>query len=180
MENKMTKQIFDALRKGKHISVGNPLWSVIEDNQEHLENLFSQIGFNLQVRSEKGYAYFLPDDDDLAKKETVRKIVGILNMILLDLKPKLNQSDMEQFIQGNLSLPLASINLHSTARFSNALKSVLKINDSEQLRSVIKSSDSYGFHKVENNRLFLLPASHRIFEFSMKHADKLLSGGEEE
>ena len=40
MENKMTKQIFDALRKGKHISVGNPLWSVIEDNQEHLENLF--------------------------------------------------------------------------------------------------------------------------------------------
>ena len=87
---------------------------------------------------------------------------------------------MEQFIQGNLSLPLASINLHSTARFSNALKSVLKINDSEQLRSVIKSSDSYGFHKVENNRLFLLPASHRIFEFSMKHADKLLIGGEEE
>ena len=45
---------------------------------------------------------------------------------------------------------------------------------------MIKSSDSYGFHKVENNRLFLLPASHRIFEFSMKHTDKLLSGGEEE
>ena len=68
-------------------------------------------------------------------------------MILLDLKPKLNQSDMEQFIQGNLSLPLASINLHSTARFSNALKSVLKINDSEQLRSVIKSSDTMDFTK---------------------------------
>ena len=57
-----------------NISVGNPLWPVIEDNQEHLEKLFSQIGFNLQVRSEKGYAYFLPDDDDLAKKETVERL----------------------------------------------------------------------------------------------------------
>lgn len=180
MENKTMKQIFDTLRKGKHISVGNSLWPIIESNQEHLESLFSQIGFNLQVRSEKGYAYFLPDDEDLAKKETVRRIVGILNMILLDLKPKLSQSDMEQFIQGNLPIPLNAINLHSTARFSSALKSVLKINDSEQLRSVIKSSDSYGFHKVENDRLFLLPASHRIFEFSMNHADKLLSVGEDE
>ena len=180
MENKTMKQIFDTLRKGKHISVGNSLWPIIESNQEHLESLFSQIGFNLQVRSEKGYAYFLPDDEDLAKKETDRRIVGILNMILLDLKPKLSQSDMEQFIQGNLPIPLNAINLHSTARFSSALKSVLKINDSEQLRSVIKSSDSYGFHKVENDRLFLLPASHRIFEFSMNHADKLLSVGEDE
>ncbi len=92
MKNKLTKQIFDTLRKGKHISVGNTLWPHIEDNQEKLESLFSQIGFNLQVRSEKGYAYFLPDDDDLAKKESVRKIVGILNMILLDLKSKINQS----------------------------------------------------------------------------------------
>lgn len=180
METKITKQIFDTLRKGKHISVGDALWSFIEDNQELLESLYSQIGFNLQVRSEKGYAYFLPCDEDLAKKESIRRIVGILNMILLDLKPQLSQSDMEQFLQGNLSLPLNSINLHATARFSNALKSVLKISDIEELKKVIKSSDSYGFHKVENDRLFLLPASHRIFEFSMKHADELLKEGEEE
>jgi hypothetical protein len=180
MEEKITKQIFDTLRKGKHISVGDSLWTPIKDNQELLESLYSQIGFNLQVRSEKGYAYFLPDDDDLANKDSIRRVVGILNMILLDLKPKLNQSDMEQFLQGNLSLPLNSINLHATARFSNALKVVLKISDTEQLMKAIKSSDSYGFHKVENDRLFLLPASHRIFEFSMKHADKLLEGGEEE
>jgi len=180
MERKITKQIFDALRKGKHISVGDSLWAYIEDNQEQLESLFSQIGFNLQVRSEKGYAYFLPDDDDLAKKDSVRRIVGVLNMVLLDIKPKLNQSEMEQFIQGNLSLPLSTINLHATARFSNALKSVLKINDDEQLGNILKSSDRYGFHKVENDRLSLLPASHRIFEFSMKHADQLLNGGEEE
>ena len=180
MEKKITKQIFDTLRKGKHISVGDSLWTYIEDNQEQLESLFSQIGFNLQVRSEKGYAYFLPDDDDLAKKESVRRIVGVLNMILLDLKQKLNQSEMEQFIQGNLPIPLNSIDLYATARYSNALKSVLKINDTEQLTNVIKSSDKYGFHTVKNDRLFLLPASHRIFEFSMKHADKLLNGSEEE
>jgi len=180
MEKKITKQIFDTLRKGKHISFGDSLWTYIENNQEQLESLFSQIGFNLQVRSEKGYAYFLPDDDDLAKKESVRRIVGILNMVLLDQKTRLNQSEMEQFIQGNLPLTLNSIDLHATARFSNALKSVLKISDTEQLTNVIKSSTSYGFHRVENNRLFLSPASHRIFEYSMKHADKLLNGSEEE
>ena len=180
MDDGVAKIVFDNLRKGRHISIGHDLWEPILTNKTELVDLFDRIGFELIVRSDQGYAFFKAgDDEDLADKKVIQRAVAVLNLLILDLKDKISSSDLERFIEGSKSLPLEDIKLHNIARFSSALKQ-LKLKDDEAVVAVFRNTQRFGFHTIEEERVRLLRASHRIFEHSMNLESAILGQSEEE
>ena len=84
---------------------------------------------------------------------------------MLEIKNFAGDEELEGFLLGRNTFPLESLELHNTGRFSKALKQ-LGISDKEDVIANLKSSQSFGFHKIENGRIMLQKASDRIFKYT--------------
>ena len=166
MTKNLTKEVFDAMKNGKHISIGEPMWFTIVEHQEDLIEYFSKIELELVVKSDMGYCYFKgKDSNDLINLKRARRIVGMLNIIVLELKQMTSDDELEDFLSGSSTIRVDSINLHNTGRFSKALKQ-LGIKDNEEVLKELKSLQAFGFHKIDEGRIRLLKASERIFRYT--------------
>jgi len=166
MTKNLTKAVFDAMKNGKHVSIGDPMWLTIVERQEEMIDYFSKIGLELVVQSDMGYCYFKSkDSNDLINLKRARRIVGMLNIIVLEIKQMTSDDELETFLSGSSTIRVDSINLHNTGRFSKALKQ-LGVKDNDEVLRELKSLQAFGFHKIDEGRIRLLKASDRIFRYT--------------
>lgn len=180
MNSKLIKATFDEMKSGYHISIGHPLWNEIVEHSEELIEYFSHLQLELEIKSDIGYCYFkTADSNDLIDLKRARRAVAILNILVLEIKNLAGDEELEGFLLGRNTFPLESLELHNTGRFSKALKQ-LGISDKEEVIAHLKSSQSFGFHKIENGRIMLQKASDRIFKYTLLEIPKVAVMEEEE
>ena len=118
MNSKLIKQTFNELKNGNHISLGHPLWNEIIEHNEELTQYFSHLQLQLEIKPDIGYCYFkTTDSNDLIDLKRTRRIVAILNILILEIKNLAGDEELEGFLLGRNTFSLDSINLHNTGRF---------------------------------------------------------------
>jgi len=180
MTNYTKKDVFDELRTGSHISIGHPMWTYIIENQGDLCSYFSELDIELEIVSDVGYCYFkTSNSSDLIELKRARLVVAMLNILILEVKNLNGDEGLDDFLTGRTSIPIDSVDLHNTGRFSKALKQ-LGVSDNAEAQSKLKSLASFGFHKIVDGRIVLQKASERIFRYTRLEIPKVDALEEEE
>ena len=140
-------EIFDLLRKGKHIAPEDTgIYFDLQTNEAALTELFTQLGFEL-IHHPRGFYYFR---GDTAISDTSSKM-AVFMFILVESIADAGGSPAEQIMAD--IFPIENLEHLRRERYRAIMQEAGMVTE-EDLRQTLRTMERFGFLKMENADAF--------------------------